>query len=254
MRNKPTKKDSIVPVQQIQTMIFTIRGSQVMVDRDLATVYDVGTKVLNQAVKRNIERFPQEFRFQLTETETKELVTNCDRFKSLKHSTSNPYVFTEQGISMLSAVLRSETAIKISIKIISAFVEMRHFIQQNASVFARLDHVERRQIAFESETEKKFEKVFQSLEATDPPRQGIFYKGQVYDAYAFVAELIRKANNSLILIDNYVDDTVPFRPYHAKSAPIFSSQPCLAHHSQVPQKGVLAQIHNKPGKLDKMAF
>ena len=208
MGNKPTQKDSIVPVQQIQTMIFTIRGIQVMVDRDLATVYDVETKVLNQAVKRNTERFPQEFRFQLTETEKKELVTNCDRFKSLKHSTSNPYVFTEQGISMLSAVLRSETAIKISIKIINAFVEMRHFIQQNASVFARLDHVERRQIAFESETEKKFEKVFQSLEATDPPRQGIFYKGQVYDAYAFAAELIRKANKSLILIDNYVDDTV----------------------------------------------
>ncbi|MGX9366260.1 ORF6N domain-containing protein [Desulfoplanes sp. PS50] len=208
MGNKPTLTDSIVPVQQIQTMIFTIRGIQVMVDRDLATVYDVGTKVLNQAVKRNIERFPQEFRFQLTEPEKMELVTNCDRFKSLKHSTSNPYVFTEQGISMLSAVLRSETAIKISIKIISAFVEMRHFIQQNASVFARMDHVERRQITFESETEKNFEKVFQALKANDPPRQGIFYKGQVYDAYTFVADLIRKANNSLTLIDNYVDDTV----------------------------------------------
>ena len=119
-----------------------------------------------------------------------------------------PYAFTEQGVSMLSAVLRSETAIKVSIKIINAFVEMRRFIQSNATVFARLDSVDRRQITFESETEKKFEKVFQALEVGEPPKQGIFYNGQVYDAYTFVADLIRKAEKSLIIIDNYVDDSV----------------------------------------------
>jgi hypothetical protein len=209
MENKPIKTESgMVFVANIQSMIFTIRGVQVMVDRDLATVYEVGTKVLNQAVKRNIERFPVEFRFQLTDVEKQELVTICDRFESLKHSTSNPYVFTEQGVSMLSAVLRSDTAVKVSIQIINAFVEMRKFIQHNASVFARLDSVERRQITFESDTEKNFEKVFQALEAGEPPKQGIFYDGQIYDAYGFVADLIRMAKKSLILIDNYVDDSV----------------------------------------------
>jgi hypothetical protein len=109
---------------------------------------------------------------------------------------------------MLSAVLRSDTAVKVSIQIINAFVEMRKFIQHNANIFARLDSVERRQITFESETEKNFEKVFQAMEAGEPPKQGIFYDGQVYDAYSFVADLIRKAKKSLILIDNYVDDSV----------------------------------------------
>jgi len=189
-------------------MIFTIRGIQVMIDRDLAELYQVENKRLNEQVKRNIARFPESFRFQLSDHEKNELVANCDRFEALKHSTANPYAFTEQGVSMLSAVLRSETAIKVSIQIINAFVEMRRFLQHNANVFARLDSVERRQITFESETEKNFEKIFQALEAGKLPKQGIFYNGQVYDAYSFVADLIRKANKSLILIDNYVDDSV----------------------------------------------
>lgn len=209
MESNPTELDNtIVSVENIQSMIITIRGVQVMVDRDLATVYNVSTKVLNQAVKRNIERFPQEFRFQLTDTEKDELVTNCDRFGTLKHSASNPYVFTEQGVSMLSAVLRSVTAVKVSIKIINAFVEMRRFLQQNANVFTRLDSVERRQIVFEAETEKNFEKIFKALESGEPSKQGIFYNGQVYDAYTFACDLVRKARKSLIVVDNYVDDSV----------------------------------------------
>jgi len=209
MGNKESKAtDIIVPVVHIKSMIFSIRGVFVMLDHDLATVYDVKTKVLNQAVKRNIERFPQEFRFQLTDKEKEELVTNCDRFNNLKHSTVLPYVFTEQGVSMLSAVLHSETAVQVSIQIINVFVEMRKFIQNNANVFARLDSVERRQITFESKTERNFEKVFQAMEAGEPPKQGIFYEGQVYDAYTFACDLIRKAKESLILIDNYVDDSV----------------------------------------------
>jgi phage regulator Rha-like protein len=198
-------------------MIFTIRGVQVMVDSDLAAIYGVESKRLNEQVKRNIERFPESFRFQLLQEELDELVTNSDRFNLRSQiATSSghggrrylPYVFTEQGVSMLSAVLRSDTAVKVSIQIINAFVEMRRFLQHNASIFARLDSVERRQITFESETEKNFEKVFQALEAGEPPKQGIFYDGQVYDAYSFVADLIRKAKKSLILIDNYVDDSV----------------------------------------------
>ena len=202
------KNVRVISVEKIQDMIFTFRGIQVMVDKDLAQIYQVETKVLNQAVKRNIERFPSEFRFQLTESEKNELVTNCDRFKSLKHSSVNPYAFTEQGVAMLSAVLRSKTAIQVSINIINAFVEMRRFLQNNAQVFARLDSVERRQIAFETETTKNFKKVFQALAASEPPKQGIFYNGQIYDAYTFVSGLIRRAKNSLVLIDNYVDDSV----------------------------------------------
>lgn len=133
----------------IENKIFTIRGAQVMVDRDLAELYGVETKVLNQAVKRNNERFPLEFRFQLTEVEASELVTICDRFKSLKHSSSFPYVFTEQGVSMLSAVLRSDTAIQTSINIINSFVKMRQFLSTNADIFKRLESVEKRQITHE---------------------------------------------------------------------------------------------------------
>ncbi|MBO8092065.1 MAG: ORF6N domain-containing protein [Prosthecochloris sp.] len=195
--------------EHIQNLIFTIRGVPVMLDRDLAVVYGVETKVLNQAVKRNIARFPQEFRFQINEEERDELVTICDRFEPLKHSTVNPYAFTEQGVSMLSAVLRSDTAVKVSIQIMNAFVQMRRFIQDNAKVFERLELVERRQLVFESETEKNFEKVFQALERRDtPPEQGIFYNGQVYDAWSFASDLVRRAEKSLVLIDNYVDDSV----------------------------------------------
>ncbi len=132
---------AIVPLHQIQSMIFSIRGVQVMIDRDLADVYGVENKRLNEQVKRNIERFPEAFRFQLSDSEKAELVANCDRFDSLKHASTNPYAFTEQGVSMLSAVLRSETAIKVSIQIIKAFVETRRFIQGSANLFARLDSV-----------------------------------------------------------------------------------------------------------------
>lgn len=197
-----------VPLHRIQGMIFTIRGLQVMIDRDLADVYGVENKRLNEQVKRNIERFPEAFRFQLTDSERDELVANCDRFASIKHATSNPYAFTEQGVSMLSAVLRSETAIKVSIQIINAFVEMRRFIQSNASIFMRLESVEQRQLSFEAKSAETFDKVFQALEASEPPKQGIFYDGQVFDAHVFVSDLIRKAKKSLILVDNYVDDTV----------------------------------------------
>ncbi len=201
--------NQMVLLENIQCMIFTFRGVQVMIDKDLAQIYQVENKRLNEQVRRNITRFPEEFRFQLNDAEKAQLVANCDRFKSLKHSTVNPFAFTEQGVSMLSAVLRSETAIKVSIKIINAFVEMRRFIQNNAQIFARLDSVERCQIAFESETEKNFERLFQALELhNEVPKQGIFYDGQVYDAYTFVCDLIRKAELSLVLIDNYIDDSV----------------------------------------------
>jgi hypothetical protein len=200
-----TMADDKVPVivenREIQSMIFTFRGKQVMVDRDLAELYHVETKVLNQAVKRNIDRFPVEFRFQLDDEEKTELVTNCDRFETLKHSTSSPYVFTEQGIAMLSAVLRSDVAVQVSIKIMNAFVEMRRFLVSNAAIFERLDRVELKQI----ETDKKLEEVFNYIATSTEVKQHIFFDGQIYDAFSFIVDLIKKAQNKLVLIDNYVD-------------------------------------------------
>jgi len=131
----------IIVLENIQSRIFNIRGLQVMLDHDLAEIYDVSTKRLNEQVKRNIERFPERFRFQLADTERFELVANYDRLKKLKHSSVNPYVFTEQGVSMLSAILKSKTAIKVSILVIDAFVRMRKFLSENASVFNRLDNI-----------------------------------------------------------------------------------------------------------------
>ncbi len=198
-------ENKIVNVGNIKNMIFSFRGLQVMIDRDLAELYSVGTKVLNQAVKRNVERFPDDFRFQLSDNEKFELVTNCDRFVKLKHSSVNPYVFTEQGVAMLSAVLRSEKAIKVSIQIIKAFVEMKKFISNNVAVFQRLENVEIKQII----TDKKINEIFKALDNSSlKPKQGIFYNGQIFEAYKFVVELIKGAKKSIVLIDNYIDENV----------------------------------------------
>ena len=197
--------------EEIAQLIMNVRGMQVMVDRDLAVLYGVETKRLNEQVRRNIERFPERFRFQLTKEETDELVANCDRLKALKHSTVTPYVFTEQGISMLSTVLHSQTAIAVSIKIMDAFVSMRRFIATNAQLFQRLETIEYHQLEMKQHqevTDKRIDEVFKRLDANIPPIQGIFYDGQVFDAYRFVSDLMRKAKRSIVLIDNYVDDTV----------------------------------------------
>ena len=189
----------------IRGSIITVRNMQIMIDRDLSKLYGVTNKRLNEQVKRNIDRFPDKFRFQLTQPEKNELVANCDRLQSLKHSTTLPYAFTEQGVSMLSAVLRSPTAIKVSIQIIEAFVSMRQFMAYNAALFQRLDNIEHKQLI----TETKLDKVFTALEANEiTPQQGIFYDGQIFDAYLFASKLIKSAKKSIILVDNYVDESV----------------------------------------------
>jgi len=198
-------ENKIVAVGNIKNMIFSFRGLQVMIDRDLAELYGVPTKRLNEQVKRNLKRFPDSFRFQLSDSEKSELVANCDRFEKLKHSSVNPYAFTEQGVAMLSSVLHSKIAIEISIKIMEAFVEMRKLILNNASIFQRLENIEKKQL----ESDNKFELLFNALENNSiKPKQGIFYNGQIFDAYKFVAELIRGAERSIVLIDNFVDETV----------------------------------------------
>lgn len=189
----------------IEKRIFTFRREQIMVDTDLAEMYDVETKVLNQSVKRNIQRFPEAFRFQLNDKEKMELVTNCDRFEKLKHSSVNPHAFTEQGIAMLSAVLRSETAVKVSIAIMNAFVQMRRTIGNHQQLLQLSQDFTSHRL----ETDKKFEEVFKALEMPKlKSNQGVFFDGQTYDAYNFVNELIKKAETSIVLIDNYVDDSV----------------------------------------------
>ena len=191
--------------KEIENRIFTFREIQVMIDRDLAEVYGVETKRLNEQVRRNINRFPERFRFQLTDFEKNELVANCDRFENLKHSSVLPYAFTEQGVSMLSAVLRSETAVRVSIQIMNAFVEMRKMVLGNAALFQRLDKVELKQI----DADQKFETLFKALESREQqPEKGIFFDGQVFDAYLFIADLIKRAHTNIILIDNYIDETV----------------------------------------------
>jgi len=198
-------QNQIVTIPQIENRIFSIRGVQVMIDRDLAELYQVVVKRLNEQVKRNIDRFPESFRFQINDHEKHELVAFCDRFQSLKHSSVNPYAYTEQGVAMLSAVLKSKTAIKVSIQIMQAFVEMRKFIASNALLFQRLDRVESKLM----ETDLKFEQVFKALESKDTiPKQGVFFDGQVFDAWIFVTQLIKKAEKRIVLIDNYLDESV----------------------------------------------
>ena len=182
-----------------------------MYDSDLANLYGVEIKRLNEQVKRNRERFPEEFMFQLTDEEFAFLRSQNATLETGRgrHRKYLPYVFTEQGVAMLSAVLRSETAVKISIQIIKAFVAMRKFITTNAQIFHRLDAVEQKQLEQKVETDEKFDRIFNAIESKEiTPKQGIFFDGQIFDAYKFVSDLIRRAKKSIIIIDNYIDDSV----------------------------------------------
>ena len=207
-----TNRDQLIVVDNIESLIKVIRGQQVMLDKDLATLYGVETRTLNQAVKRNIQRFPADFRFQLTmeECSKSQIVTlNAGRGQNIKKL---PYAFTEQGVAMLSSVLRSQTAIEVNIQIMRAFVSMRHFMVNNASVFSRLETMEYHQLEMQQhqqETDKRIDEVFRRLdEGNAKPKQGVFYNGQIYDAYTFVSDLIKSAKKRIVLIDNYVDETV----------------------------------------------
>ena len=235
-----TTKDQSTDNQflQIEPLIRTIRGQQVLLDSDLAILYGVETKRLNEQVKRNIERFPEDFMFQLTKVELinlkSQIATSSEIDKSLRSQivtfnegtnlksqivTSShggvrylPYAFTENGIAMLSSVLRSPIAIQVNIRIMRAFTAMRQFIASNAQIFQRLDVMEQNQLAIvahQTETDHKLEEVFRRLDSGNvQPHQGIFYDGQIFDAYTFINDRIREATTRIILIDNYIDDSV----------------------------------------------
>ncbi|WP_418930000.1 ORF6N domain-containing protein [Barnesiella intestinihominis] len=194
---------STTPVK-IESLIYVIRDQQVMLDSDLASLYGVETKVLNQAVKRNIQRFPADFMFQLTKEEClrSQIVTlNEGRGKHLKYM---PHVFTENGVAMLSSVLRSEKAIEVNINIMRAFTAMRNFMMNHSSLFQRIDRLEMKQL----KTDEKVDAILDRLSEYTEAREGIFFNGQIFDAYVFVAKLIRKAKQRIVLIDSYIDDSV----------------------------------------------
>ena len=205
----------ITPEEEIDIakLIVVIRGQQVLIDRDIAMLYKVETRTLNQKVKRNVARFPERFRFQLTKQELQELITNCDRFETMKHVPSPPYAFTEQGISMLSAVVTSQKAVDTSIRIMDAFVGMRRYLSANAHIFQRLDRMERQQLEnkqWMEQTDDKINLLMNKMDDNSPkllPEQ-IFGTGCVWDAWAFVSDLVRSAQQRIELIDNFVDDRV----------------------------------------------
>ena len=203
--------------ENIKNLIYTIRGKQVMLDSDVAMLYHYETKKINQTVKRNIERFPQKFCFQLTEDDIENLrsqiVTSSLKKENYGGRRYLPYAFTEQGIAMLSGLLKNEIAVQVSIYIMDAFVEMRKFIATNGQVFERLTNVEYKileQNKMLTEHEKKFEKVFDELQKNEKIgfKQSIFFDGQIFDAYSLIIDIIKQAKQKILIIDNYIDNSI----------------------------------------------
>ncbi|MBC5745698.1 ORF6N domain-containing protein [Lachnospiraceae bacterium MD308] len=193
----------------IEKLIYIIRDKQVMVDSDLAMLYQVETGALNRAVKRNIKRFPEDFRFQLTAEEYENLKCQSG-ISSLNENgyggrRTLPYVFTEQGISMLASVLHSDAAVNVSIGIMRAFVEMRRFIANNALLFERISNVELKQLEYQKQTDEKLEQIFEYISEHEETSQKVFFDGQIYDAFSLIVSLIQKAEKEIMLIDGYVD-------------------------------------------------
>ena len=207
MTNELIEQNIIKDSNEIEKRIFVCRGVQVMLDSDVATLFNVETKNLNKAMKRNIDRFPEDFCFQLNSKEFKDL-----RFQNATSSDGEyggrrylPYVYTEHGIVALAGVLKSEIAAKMSVAIARTFIQMRHFIAENGDVLLKLAQLQNRQINFEIKTNKRFDEILNLINKADLPKQVLFFDGQYYDAYDFITGLIRKANSSIVLIDPYCD-------------------------------------------------
>lgn len=192
--------------EDIRNMIHLIRGQYVMIDRDLANLYGVETKRLNEQVKRNIKRFPSDFCFQLTAAEDDNLRSQIAT-SSRKHGGRRylPYVFTEAGVAMLSAVLSSEVAVETSVRIMNTFVEMRRFIVNNASLFERISAVELKQLEYQKDTDRKLDEIFTYIADHAESNQKLFFEGQIYDAFSLITSIIRKSGKMIRLVDNYVD-------------------------------------------------
>ncbi len=193
--------------EEIKNLIYTIRGKQVMLYSDVARLFNYATKDLNRNVKNNIERFPEYYCFQLTEEEYKSLrckIFTLNENGRGQHRKYLPYVFTEYGITMLAGLLKSDIAVNVSIKIVNTFIEMRKFLIQNGQIFERLTNIEYKLL----EHDKKFNEVFNQLQVEENIKQKIFFEGQIYDAYSLIIDIIKKANKKILIIDNYIDDSV----------------------------------------------
>ena len=193
--------------EEIKNLIYIVRGKQGMLDNDVARLFGYQTKDLNRNVKNNIERFPEYYCFQLTEEEYKSL--RCKNFTLNKngrgqHRKYMPYVFTEHGITMLAGLLKSNIAVSISIRIVNTFIEMRKFLIQNGQVFERLSILEYKQL----ENERNFKQLFNKFKEEGSIKQNVFFKGQIWDSYSLIIDIIKKAKNKITIIDNYVDDNV----------------------------------------------
>ena len=200
---------NLTTTEEIQNLIYTIRGKQVMLDSDVARLYHTETKKINQAVKRNIERFPEDFCFSLNLNEFRNLksqfvTSSLDGKNEYGGRRKLPIVFTEQGIAMLSGLLRNDIAVQVSINIMNAFVKMRNFLNKNGKVFERMTSMEYKLL----EHDKKFDLVFDKLQEKQIEKQQIFFDGQIYDAYSLIIEIIKKAENKITIIDNYIDDSI----------------------------------------------
>ena len=195
----------------IKSRIFTIRGVQVMLDSDLAKIYQVETRVFNQSVKRNENRFPLNFRFRLEMEEYRSLISQIVTSKNEQGETRGgrqkaPYVFTEQGIAMLSGILKSDVAVQVSIRLMNIFVAMRKALASIAPMMARLEVAERRQIVDQQHNEERFDTIFKAMDGGDFPPQKVFFEGKHYDAYSFAKKLVRKAVKKIVLVDGYCDE------------------------------------------------
>ena len=200
----------IVPANEaeIRNLIYTVRGMQVMIDSDLAALFQ--TKALNRAAKRNEDRFPEDFRFRIERSELENLRCQIGTLRgqgaeSAVGRTYLPFVYTEMGVAMLASVLKSDIAIQASVSIMRAFVEMRHFIANNAAMFEQIRAVELRQLEYQKTTDERFERVFDYMETHEAPKQKVFFDGQVYDAFELLVSLVQKAEKSIVLVDGYVD-------------------------------------------------
>ena len=215
MADKQEKEKPVSNTMQVNDFgnrIYTIRGKQVMLDYELAALYGYEVRALNQQVKRNIERFPDDFMFQLTKEEVEGVksqfvISPFSNFYAGQEGGRRkpPYAFTEQGIYMLATVLKGKVAEQQSIFIMRAFREMRQFISNNALLFEKISHIELKQLEYQKSTNEKLEKVFQYIEDQTESKQKIFFDGQIYDAFSFITSIVQKAQNEIILIDGYVD-------------------------------------------------
>lgn len=241
---EPIGNSDNAALMPIENLIHVIRGQQVMIDSDLARLYGVETRRLNEQVKRNIERFPDDFMIQLTKDEIQNLMsqiaTSSSRSQNVISSWGGnrkpPYAFTENGVAMLSSVLRSKTAIEVNIRIMRAFTAMRSFLMSNAHMFKRLEPIEHNYLLVNrhlSEHDRKFEEVLSRLDDKDSePIEGFFFEGQIFDAYSLISDLIRKATTRIVLIDNYVDDRI-LKVLTKREVGVSATIYTDPHHSQI---------------------